>query len=157
MSIVHGHVLPWIYAAPSAVSHQSRIDIRHSPGFVQAPLIYSPAASLFASHQSQIASDTVLTPIFASDAVLTPIGLSFYHNLPLTRALEHPVSIDKIREECAQNDSAASVSNKEAVIIKEIEKENLVVPVQTKLEPTNKLETLIVNDENNNAVKKEKS
>lgn len=147
------HILPLIYAAPSAVSHQSRIDIRHSPGFVQAPLIYSPAATLFASHQKQIASDTVFTPIF-SDTILTPIALSYYHNLPLARALQHPVAIGKVQEECGKKETAVADVNQESAI-KESEKQNFVDSVVSKLEPTReKIETLIVEDENYKTVQK---
>lgn len=92
ISKVHSHAVPLIYAAPSAVSHQSRIDIKHSPALISTPLIYSPA-TIFTSHPKE-ASETVLTPLFTSDTVFTPIALSFYHNLPLARALQHPISID---------------------------------------------------------------
>lgn len=103
ISKVHSHVVPLIYAAPSAVSHQSRIDIKHSPSFISTPIIYSPAAIL-ASHPKEIASETVLTPIVATDTVLTPVALSFFHNLPLARALQHPISIDMVQNSY-KNDS----------------------------------------------------
>lgn len=107
---VHGQLVPLIYAAPSAVSHQSRIDIAHSPGFITGPLIYSPAATLYATHQSENndkSREAVITPVFTADTIFTPVALSFYHNIPLARALEHPISIDKVQEETAQNDELA--------------------------------------------------
>ncbi|KAJ8713436.1 hypothetical protein PYW07_013806 [Mythimna separata] len=108
MCAVHGQIVPLIYAAPSAVSHQSRIDIKHSPGFIAGPLIYSPATTLYASHQpGDKPRETVLTPVFTADTILTPVALSFFHNLPLARALEHPISIDKVQEEISQNDAVA--------------------------------------------------
>lgn len=104
---VHGQLVPLIYAAPSAVSHQSRVDITHTPGFISAPLIYSPATTLYSSHQVDgKAREAVVTPVFASDTILTPVALSFFHNLPLARALEHPISIDKMQQENEQNDEA---------------------------------------------------
>uniref|UniRef100_A0A2H1V1N3 SFRICE_014036 n=1 Tax=Spodoptera frugiperda TaxID=7108 RepID=A0A2H1V1N3_SPOFR len=101
---VYGDLVPLIYAAPSAVSHQSRIDIKHSPGFVAGPLIYSPAATVYANQQLENkVREAVITPVFTADTILTPVALSFFHNLPLARALEHPISIDKAQEDNAEN------------------------------------------------------
>ncbi|CAH0584221.1 unnamed protein product [Chrysodeixis includens] len=112
---VHGQIFPLIYAAPSAVSHQSRIDVKHSPGFISSPLIYSPAATLYESQKSiESPRQTVITPVFTSDTILTPVALSFFHNLPLARALEHPISIDKVQNESAQDDD--SMAQRMAVI-----------------------------------------
>lgn len=112
---VRGQIFPLIYAAPSAVSHQSRIDIKHSPSFISSPLIYSPAATLY-EHQKSIERprQTVITPVFTSDTILTPVAVTFFHNLPLARALEHPISIDKVQQESAQDDSSM-IQNMEAL------------------------------------------
>lgn len=134
MCAVRGQIVPLIYAAPSAVSHQSRVDIKHSHGFISGPLIYSPSTSLYASHKpDDKPQETVLTPVFTADTILTPVALSFFHNLPLARALEHPISIDKVQEENAQ---VAAVTDQnmekidevlqiaEAAEIPELEQEN---------------------------------
>ncbi|KAJ8716168.1 hypothetical protein PYW08_013453 [Mythimna loreyi] len=108
MCVVHGQIVPLVYAAPSAVSHQSRIDIKHSPGFIAGPLIYRPATTLYASHlPDDKPRETVLSPVFTADTILTPVALTFFHNLPLARALEHPISIDKVQEEILRNDAVA--------------------------------------------------
>lgn len=91
-NLVQGYLTPLLYAAPSAVSHQSRIDIKHTP-HISAPLVYHPA-SIVATHSPS----TIVSPIIASDTLLTPIALIFYHNLPLARALEHPISVNKLQE-----------------------------------------------------------
>lgn len=88
-------LLPVIYAAPSAVSHQSRIDIKHSPGIISSPLIYSPA--VYATYPLQGDTREVVLSTVTGDTVYTPIALSFFHNLPLARALQHPVSINQDR------------------------------------------------------------
>lgn len=90
-NLVQGHLTPLLYEAPSAVSHQSRIDIKHTP-LISQPLFYSPV-TLVATP-----AHTIVTPIIASDTVLTPISLSFYHNLPLARALEQTIPSKKVRE-----------------------------------------------------------
>ncbi|KAH9637195.1 hypothetical protein HF086_016217 [Spodoptera exigua] len=131
MCEVYGDIVPLIYAAPSAVSHQSRIDIKHSPGFVAGPLIYSPAAPLYAHHQLENkVREAVITPVFTADTILTPVALSFFHNLPLARALEHPISIDKAQEENAENyefvEAVAASDDNSNVIVTEIpEQENI--------------------------------
>lgn len=95
-SKVHSNV-PLIFAAPSAVSHQSRIDVKHTPGFLSTPLIYSPV--IYASHpKTEIHREAIIAPVLTTDTLLTPIALSFFHNLPLARALEHPISIEKAQE-----------------------------------------------------------
>lgn len=108
-----GHYAPLIFAAPSAVSHQSRIDIRYNPGYVSAPLVYSPLA-IYPS-PAEAASDSIFTPVIKADQLLTPVALTFFHNLPLARALERPVSIDKIQEEANLNNAAneASIKNED--------------------------------------------
>lgn len=88
-NLVQGYLSPLLYAAPSAVSHQSRIDIKHTP-LISAPVFFSPA--VVATQPAQ----TIMTPIIASDTLLTPIALSSFHNLPLTRSLEHPIPIWKV-------------------------------------------------------------
>lgn len=90
-------LLPVIYAAPSAVSHQSRIDIKHSPGIISSPLIYSPA--VYATYPLKGDTREVVLSTVTGDTVYTPIALSFFHNLPLARALEHPVSINRVSAE----------------------------------------------------------
>ncbi|XP_022830352.1 uncharacterized protein LOC111359135 [Spodoptera litura] len=128
---VYGDLVPLIYAAPSAVSHQSRIDIKHSPGFVAGPLIYSPAATLYANHQIENkVREAVITPVFTADTILTPVALSFFHNLPLARALEHPISIDKAQEENAENyefvEAVATSDENNNVIVTEIPEQDNV-------------------------------
>lgn len=98
---VQSHAVPLIYAAPSAVSHQSRIDIKHDPGFI-SPVVYTPA--ILPSHL-KVASEAVVAPIVSSHAVLAPVALSFFHNLPLARALEHPISIDVIQNSYKKENS----------------------------------------------------
>uniref|UniRef100_A0A2A4JFW4 DUF4794 domain-containing protein n=1 Tax=Heliothis virescens TaxID=7102 RepID=A0A2A4JFW4_HELVI len=152
---VRGQIVPLIYAAPSAVSHQSRIDIKHSPGFIAGPLIYSPAATLYASHEPKVkVQETVLTPVFTADTILTPVALSFFHNLPLARALEHPISIDKVQEEQSQNDKL--MEEKMKTVDKEVL--NMIVAEgseQEKIKPKEKLATedknyiIIAYDDNN--------
>lgn len=122
---VYGDLVPLIYAAPSAVSHQSRIDIKHSPGFVAGPLIYSPAATVYANQQLENkVREAVITPVFTADTILTPVALSFFHNLPLARALEHPISIDKAQENNAENyefvNAVATSDENTNVIVTEI-------------------------------------
>lgn len=91
-----GQLAPLIFAAPSAVSHQSRIDIRHTPGFI-SPLVYSPIASYTAVKESEL----VLPPLVRTEFYFTPVALTFFHNLPLARAIEHPISIERVQEESA--------------------------------------------------------
>ncbi|XP_059053827.1 uncharacterized protein LOC131848090 [Achroia grisella] len=112
--------MPIIYAAPSAVSHQSRIDIKHTPAIISAPLVYSPATTIYASHPEAENNKKVLAfaPTLTSNTVLTPIALTIFHNLPLARALEHPISIDKLQEAYEQKEQFKS-RNKENGIIKE--------------------------------------
>lgn len=90
-----GQLAPLIFAAPSSVSHQSRIDIRHTPGFISAPLVYSPIAVFPAVKESE----SVLPTLVRSEHYFTPVAFTFFHNLPLARALERPVSIKKAQEE----------------------------------------------------------
>lgn len=122
-----GQYAPLIFAAPSAVSHQSRIDIRHSPEFVSAPLVYSPLAVYPSA--AEAASDSFLTPVIKADQLFIPVALTFFHNLPLARALEHPISIDKIREEvnAAQNPNTVGIVDD----AKENEEENSELAVVT--------------------------
>lgn len=117
-NLVQGYLSPLIYAAPSAVSHQSRIDIKHTP-LISAPLFYSPA-TIIATHPSQ----TIVSPIIASDTLLTPIALSFFHNLPLARALEQPISLTKVRE--AADKKQKNVP--ENVVIKRLREETTAAP-----------------------------
>ncbi|KAJ2944318.1 hypothetical protein O0L34_g18308 [Tuta absoluta] len=93
----HGHLVPIIYAAPSAVSHQSRIDIKHSSG-IPSPLVYTPLTTIYATHPKPLLSETVFSPVLATDTLLTPVALSVFHNFPLARALEHPISLDKVQK-----------------------------------------------------------
>lgn len=83
---VSSNLVPIIYAAPSAVSHQSRIDIKHSSNYVATPLIYSPGTILSNGPKMTVNNDIVLPMI--PNAVLT-----LYHT-PLSRALAQPISID---------------------------------------------------------------
>lgn len=131
ISKVHSHVAPLIYAAPSAVSHQSRIDIKHTPALISTPLIYSPA--IFTSHPKEVASEALFTPILASDTVFTPVALNLYHNLPLARALQHPISIDTV-ENTDKEDSEnidvlrqdnKEISTEEAILIEKVS-ENMI-------------------------------
>lgn len=118
---------PIIFAAPSAVSHQSRIDIKHTPGFISAPLIYSPATTIYASHpNAEVPREAILAPVLTTDTLLTPIALSFFHNLPLARALEHPISIDKAQEPC-DNHEVVATEKENVEVSREKEKENVIV------------------------------
>ncbi|CAG9561161.1 unnamed protein product [Danaus chrysippus] len=85
------HLLPVVYAAPSAVSHQSRIDVKSTPAFI-TPVLYS--STVYATYPGKVDenSNTVYSPVL-SDTVLTPVALSYFHNLPLARALQSPVFI----------------------------------------------------------------
>lgn len=89
---VNCQILPVIYAAPSSVSHQSRIDVKHTPQIIATPLVYSPTVyAIYPNKEKE--SNIVLTPV-TSDMLLTPIAFTFFHNLPLSRALEHPIIIE---------------------------------------------------------------
>lgn len=120
------HLIPLIYAAPSAVSHQSRLDIKHA-SFLSTPIVYSPETAVHVNIPTKITtgSHPVLTSVLAPDTFMAPIALTFYHNLPLSRALENPVSIDKAQEEAAQGTIAMIIENEEPekqtpkVIVKE--------------------------------------
>ncbi|KOB74591.1 putative cuticle protein [Operophtera brumata] len=89
-----GQYAPLIFAAPSAVSHQSRIDIRHTPGFISAPFVYSPIAAYTAVKESE----SIFPAVIRSEPYFTPVALTFFHNVPLARALEHPISIEEAQE-----------------------------------------------------------
>ncbi|CAK1556208.1 unnamed protein product [Leptosia nina] len=93
-------VLPLIFAAPSAVSHQSRIDIKRTP---VTPLIYSPSG-VFGSNFKEIQPNRRVDTTIYTDAVLTPIALTFFHNLPLARALEHPISLSEVQSKTNQDE-----------------------------------------------------
>lgn len=119
--MVRGQLVPLIYTVPSAVSHQSRVDIRHSPGFISEPLIYNPPKVLYQKHTAdEKTQETILTPIFTADTIITPVALSFFHNLPLSRALEHPISLDKVQEQNEQNYDSLT-ENKDAVKVSDKE------------------------------------
>ncbi|KAG7296104.1 hypothetical protein JYU34_021199 [Plutella xylostella] len=109
VSCASSHLGPVIYAAPSAVSHQSRIDIKHTP-VLSAPLIYSP--TIYATHPRAIVADTVLTPVVPVDTVFSPVALGVFHNLPLARALKHPVSIEKAQQEAVERNKMKSDKEK---------------------------------------------
>ncbi|CAH0398716.1 unnamed protein product [Chilo suppressalis] len=100
-----------IYASPTAVSHQSRVDIKHTPGFLSAPLIYSPTILAGAN---EVTNGAVITPVLAVDTVLTPVALSFFNNLPLARALKTPISIEKLQEEGEKDEMKTSGSKFES-------------------------------------------
>lgn len=144
-----GQLAPLIYAAPSAVSHQSRVDIKHTPGFISAPLIYSPATTIFASQPQrlEVASDTVLTPI------LTPIAFSFYHNLPLARALEHPISIEAMQESANIQNNESSEEKENAIILQmTTETQRVIENAETPGNPNEILATDHVNVEGTSAM-----
>lgn len=92
---IQGQLASLIFTAPSAISHQSRIDMSHTPGFISAPLVYSPIAGYTAVKESE----PVLLPLVRTEHYFTPVVLTFFHNLPLARALQHPISIKKTQEE----------------------------------------------------------
>lgn len=108
------HLIPLIYAAPSAVSHQSRIDIKLAP-FMSTPFIYSPEAAIHLNIPTKVtaASDPALTSVLPSDTFIAPIALTFFHNLPLSRALGQPISIHKGQQETAEETIAMIIENKE--------------------------------------------
>ena len=87
---VNSQILPVIYAAPSSVSHQSRIDVKHTPQIIAAPLVYTPA--IYATYPIEEKNNNIALTSVLSDKV--PIALTFFHNLPLARALEHPIVIE---------------------------------------------------------------
>lgn len=93
-----GHGASVIYTAPSAVSHQSRIDIRHSP---LHSFVYSPATVFAHPARTIITNDHhIITPVISTNHVLTPVAYSYYHDLPLARAMKDPVSLlQKLQEE----------------------------------------------------------
>lgn len=100
-------LLPVIYAAPSSVSHQSRVDIKNIPQIIATPLVYSPV--IYATYPKDgKKSDIVLTQV-RSDTVLAPIALTLFHNLPLARALEHPIIIES--EDATENQLTNDVEN----------------------------------------------
>lgn len=94
LTSAQSHIVPLIYAAPSAVSHQSRIDIKTKPAFVSSPLIYSPSTSILLHKppETLFVKHELLSPISEAN-VLTHVAYGFYNNLPLARALQHPVYI----------------------------------------------------------------
>ncbi|GBP35113.1 hypothetical protein EVAR_28312_1 [Eumeta japonica] len=87
-----------IYASPSAVSHQSRIDIKHG-AVLSAPAVYAPA--VFVTRPK--ASSIVAPALVPADLWTGPIAYGFFHSLPLTRALEHPVSLHRVENAMRQN------------------------------------------------------
>lgn len=105
-----GQLAPLIFAAPSAVSHQSRIDIRHTPGFISTPFLYSPIAPYTTVKESE----SVLPPVLRPESYFTPVALTFFHNLPLARALENPISIEKVQE------AALALEKLNAVIVEKV-------------------------------------
>jgi hypothetical protein len=128
VTTARSQIAPLIYAAPSAVSHQSRVEVKHTPSFISAPLIYSPAA-IITSLPAEVKKETIITPIFATDTVLAPIALSFFNNLPLARALKHPISIDEAQENYERNIKSQREDNEEITtdgITIEKESENVV-------------------------------
>lgn len=111
-----------IFIAPSAVSHQSRIDIKHIPGYIASPIVYNPISTIYTSG-SIAAQEAILTPILPTDTLLTPVALSFFHNLPLARALEHPISVDKTQEESNIEINTMVLNNLQDQQIKDANKE----------------------------------
>lgn len=105
LSNAQGQFDPLIFTAPSAVSHQSRIDIRHDPGFISVPFVYSPIAAYTDVKEREY----VFPAAIRSQPYLTPVALTFFQNLPLARALDHPISIDKIQEEASSVDKLKGV------------------------------------------------
>lgn len=89
---VNCQLLPVIYSAPSAVSHQSQIHVKHSSNVIATPLVYSPIVYATYPSREELKSELLLTPV-VSDAGLTPIALTIFQNMPLARALEHPIQI----------------------------------------------------------------
>ncbi|CAG9793828.1 unnamed protein product [Diatraea saccharalis] len=123
ITTAHCQVAPLIYAAPTAVSHQSRVDVKNTPGFISAPLIYSPAII----SPKEVTNEAVITPVLAVDTVLTPIALTFFNNLPLSRALKHPISIGMMQEEAEREEheiESQTHTEKESSINDEIIVEN---------------------------------
>lgn len=124
--------MPFIYTAPTVVSHQSRIDVQHSPGFIAGPLIYP--STIFASHPNTQSNNAVVTPVLTTNTVFAPIALSFFHNLPLARALQHPVTIEKAQDTAIVQDEA---TNDGRSILKSSAREVVQVPVTKGIETEN--------------------
>ncbi|CAB3259815.1 unnamed protein product [Arctia plantaginis] len=156
--VVRGQLVPVIYAAPSAVSHQSRIDIRHSP-YISGPLLYNPPKFLYEKHSAdEKTRDSIIKSMFTADTILTPVALTFFHNLPLSRALEHPISLDKVQEQnernynfLTENRDAVKVSDKEVygklkVLTKPVNEETKIV------QKSEKQNYIVIEDNNGDEV-----
>lgn len=146
-NLVQGYLSPLLYTAPSAISHQSRIDIKHTP-FISAPLFYNPA-TIVATQPAQ----TVVAPIIASDTLLTPIAFSFFHNLPLARALEHPISLKKVRETATIKEKKAV----ESVVTPKLNEKALTVPDKNRKCIDSEAEAVILDVQVDNAIKGNKN
>lgn len=146
-NLVQGYLSPLLYAAPSAVSHQSRIDVKHTP-FISAPLFYN-TATIVATQPAQ----TVVAPIIASDTLLTPIALSFFHNLPLARGLEHPILLTKIREAA----NIKELNNNNNVVTSKLNAEAIAVPDKNRKCSDSEAEAVFLDVEGDNAIKGNKN
>ncbi|KAJ0178340.1 hypothetical protein K1T71_006163 [Dendrolimus kikuchii] len=152
---VQCHSGPLVFAAPSAVSHQSRIDIKHTPSYIATPVVYSPISTIYASGSiAGYAQEAVLTPILPTDTLLTPVALSFFHNLPLARALEHPISIDKAQAEANVQTNTVIIDNAKVIDKLRDEANNQIVITVTGPEKLNygKFNEISVTSKNNDEV-----
>lgn len=64
-------------------------------------MIFNPAA-IVAIHPEP--AKTIVSPFIATDTILTPVAVSYFHHLPLARALKHPISIDEAREAASEKE-----------------------------------------------------
>ncbi|CAB3251470.1 unnamed protein product [Arctia plantaginis] len=96
--------------------------------------------------------------MFTADTILTPVALTFFHNLPLSRALEHPISLDKVQEQnernynfLTENRDAVKVSDKEVygklkVLTKPVNEETKIV------QKSEKQNYIVIEDNNGDEV-----
>lgn len=143
-NLVQGYLTPLIYAAPSAVSHQSRIDIKHNP-IISAPLIYNPGQAIVAIHSEP--ARAIVAPIIATDTLLAPVALSFFHNLPLARALKHPISIEEVQEDKAVENVVAQELKEDAITAQDINTKSI----------ERESEAIVVEGERENGIKQTKN
>ncbi|CAH2091206.1 unnamed protein product [Euphydryas editha] len=123
---VNCQLLPVIYSAPSAVSHQSQIHVKHSSNVIATPLVYSPVVYATYPSKEEINGELFLTPV-VSDAVLTPIALTLFHNMPLARALEHPIQIGQGQDSI---ETEISITQSTGKTIVEETTDNIVLSTQ---------------------------
>lgn len=90
-----------IIAAPSAVSHQSRIDVHHSPSYIVPSSTYTSAITTIDKSIDPVKAtyEAILVPILTEGSVLVPIPVHFLNHLSMSRALASPASTRKVQDE----------------------------------------------------------